>query len=132
MHYRCVVLVPKSRINGAQTEKNIKATACEIFEEVMNCGWDYDWYVVGGRWSGTIKGKDVALLDEELYNEELKEYEGLENRKLGRVWYSPDIPVEKRQYCEPLFETHLVKPNYDKISKRMIGRYYLVIIDYHF
>ncbi len=128
MHYRCIVLVPKKRLSGSPNNNEIIIEASEIFRDFMDFDKDYDYFVVGG---GRSEDFVVKELDEDIYNKELKEYEGLHSSRLGRTWYPSDIPKEKRMFCKPFFDIHLINPNSDTISRDMIGEYYLVLIDYH-
>jgi len=151
MHYKNIVLLKKEELNTDEPNE-IKDRAVEEFEQHMQPDFiDYDWYVIGGRWSGYLLPEDerpdfktldqhkkegynpdVQEVTEYIYNEHLREYEGLNNTRLGSKWYARRATNHEMQHTEPYFNVHVLHPSYEEISKEnVVGNYYAVIFDYH-
>ena len=82
-----------------------------------------DWFVIGGRWSGTLSGAsgedrdgldelgqedDAMILTESIYERLLKNYEGIDS--------------DDCEYADLEFE---------RCSREMIGKKWVVVVDYH-
>lgn len=133
MHYRYLLLFNKEHAETSEEARNFAWDTLheEGFvgggEDRFSCS-PSDWFVIGGRWSGELSGvgekngckkassdsyqklgyeDDAAIVDEEIYEELLKGYEG-----------TPDSD-EHADY------------EYDVVSPEIIGKKWVVVVDYH-
>ena len=55
MHASCLVVLPAAA--GDMIEEAVRAVMEPYNEENHRCGW-WDWYQIGGRWTGSLDGYD--------------------------------------------------------------------------
>jgi len=132
MHVRCLVLIPKEKMSELKELPWLAELAKEAFEENTIYGVDWDYWDFGGRWSGLFDGKDYTELTEKIYNEYLKEYEGLAGviedvMRIDSARMVEGVIVRKRRLGNPI----VIVDSGEEISKKMVGRYWVVVIDYH-
>lgn len=103
MHYHCEVWVPKKDKWRSQVVSALRGL------EEENDGF-YDWYVIGGRWSG----EHTAWLLRAKFGDKLEKISKEFEKDFG-WWTNKDNDEAKRakQY-EEVFERHISKAEWDK------------------
>ncbi len=143
MHSIYFVLLPK---NDADNNKSARTQAINLLEQENFFGsngyWGGgkgDWGVVGGRWTGILSGTEVEINDEKAKNYRstyLREgYEDdamiLTDEILIRLTnkendYSNTEVFISNEYSEASL-TDIIKT-----KKDYVGKYWIVVIDYHY
>lgn len=103
MHYHCEVWVPKKDKWRSQV-----VSALRGLEEDRD-GF-YDWYVIGGRWSG----EHTTWLLKQKFGDKLEKISKEFDKEFG-WWTNKDNDETKRaQQYEEVFERHITKAEWDK------------------
>ena len=126
MHTRFLVTLGKEEADDSRSAREYVYNALTEEGFVAAGRWSSglcDWFVIGGRWSGTLSGAsgedrhrldelghedDAMILTESIYKRLLKDYEGIDS--------------DDCEYADLEFE---------RCSREMIGKKWIVVVDYH-
>jgi hypothetical protein len=137
MHYKLLFITPAK--NKAEAVNN----ASEYMDGICESEDWADYYTIGGRWAHILQG-NASKITEDIYDRHLLKWSGVVYRG-GISWYSEDAPREKvkkedegyltpRTYRGeiPFADYYVINNTYDGgIRRDYIGKYYIVIVDYH-
>jgi hypothetical protein len=137
MHYKLLY------ITQANNKQEAIDNATDYMEEVIQGNNWADYFSIGGRWNGIIKG-NASKITEKIYKEHLEKWEGIEYMG-GITWYGDEATTEhvkdkddenyytRRTYRGeiPHIDRYIINTTFEPISKKHIGKHYIVIVDYH-